>query len=275
VQLPRLTLPALLAVALLPASPAGATGHRLGVRPAAVRPPRALLSHAACVTALDPSARSVDVTAVMRPVPGTEAMAVRFVLLQRPPGGTFTAVLAPGLGSWISPRPATLGQRPGDVWRVQHPVSNLPAPARYRFRVTFRWTGRHGRVLRSSTLLGPDCAQPELRPDLVVDSVVVRPGSTPKLSNRYLVTIGDLGATGAGPFTVALTDAGQTVAATVPTIAAHARSVVAITGPVCQAGGTVTVDPQEQVDVSSRAGATLAFSCPPAPTPTTTTSAAG
>ena len=43
----------------------------------------------------------------------------------------------------------------------------LPAPATYRFRVTFRWMGSSGQQLLSAVQTSSTCYQPELRADLL------------------------------------------------------------------------------------------------------------
>ena len=73
--------------------------------------------------------------------------------------GSFTIVKGGDLGRWRR-SPTTLGQHANDVWRVQKSVANLPAPAFYRFRVTFRWKGASGHVLARMVRLGPSCYQP-------------------------------------------------------------------------------------------------------------------
>jgi hypothetical protein len=239
-----------------------------GTALAASAAPRAHLDRIVCHRALDPAARYVSVTAVMRPLPGTVRMEVRFDLLQRLPGAaSFAAVTAPGLGDWISPGDPTLGQRPGDVWKVIKPVADLDAPAVYRFLVNFRWTGSGGRVLGMAMRLTRGCTQRELRPDLVVNSIQVAadPGH-PQLDD-YLVEIADTGPTGAGPFSVAFTDAGHERDRVVSHIAAHASLPLKFVGPVCDSADppSATVDPQDQIDVSSRAQATQIAVCPTGP----------
>ncbi len=88
----------------------------------------------------------------MRPLTGTQQLAIEFQLYEKPAGATsWTLVSVPGdsshLNVWLTPTLPTLGQRPGDVWNVPFPVANLAAPATYRFKVTFRWTGANGHVL--------------------------------------------------------------------------------------------------------------------------------
>src|SRR5436305_852701 len=159
---PKLKLVALVCVA--------ATVPAVAVAPApaaSARPPRAELGNFVCQRAVDPPAREVAVTATMRPVSGTERMALKFMLERRTPRRhRFTVLHGRGLDSWEYPDPPTLGQLPNDVWNLIHKVVNLAGPASYRFRVLFRWTGTGGRVLSQAARLSPVCHQPELRADL-------------------------------------------------------------------------------------------------------------
>jgi hypothetical protein len=126
-------------------------------------PPRAALEDFGCQRSSDSLNRSVSVTAVMRPVTGTERMAMKFELLRRRNRSqTWVDVSSPNtdLGKWIHPTdPPTLGQRPGDRWTVNKPVVNLAAPAVYRFRVSFRWIGSSGSPLGTVVKLGKACDQ--------------------------------------------------------------------------------------------------------------------
>ena len=127
---------------------------------AGAQPPKASLQEFVCQPAPNQLNRMIGVTAVMRPVVGTQRMQLMFVLQRRPAGGSrFSAVRGRELGNWLSPLNPTLGQLPSDVWRVNKPVVNLPGPATYRFRVTFRWVGRSG-VIANQTRVSPLCTQP-------------------------------------------------------------------------------------------------------------------
>lgn len=212
-----------------------------------------------CHTALLPVDRAVSIRAVMRPVAGTVKMEMRFELLTRStPTAVFTGLQGGGLDSWISPADPTLGQRPGDVWIVSHPVADLPAPAFYRYRVSFRWMGAGGVVLATRTRRSVDCYQPERRPDLLVSSVAVtalpdRPGM-----DQYVAAIENRGLTAAlGPFPVSFTPGasatpGVNPVATTKTLmrlAAGATANVTFVGPACTASTapTVVVDPSDTV----------------------------
>jgi hypothetical protein len=74
--------------------------------------PRVQLVNFACQRALDPPDRSVSVSAVMRPLPGTQKLEMQFSLLERAGGSATlqTVVRAGDLGVWISPKDPKLGQ---------------------------------------------------------------------------------------------------------------------------------------------------------------------
>jgi CARDB len=232
--------------------------------------PHGSLQDFVCQRALDPGQRTVSVTAVMRHVTHTRRLEVRFVLLSKSAGTAFAVVNGTGLGTWVSPTdPASLGTRPGDVWRLSHPVADLPAPATYRFVVTFKWIGDKGRVIRTEIRESRTCYQPELRPDLVAESFTAQTIANHPKKNLYSAVIKDTGLTGAGPFQVQFTFGTDVVDHTVEHINAHAEKTFTFTGPICDSSAppTMTIDPDQQVDVYSRTNTSLSATCP-APTPT-------
>jgi hypothetical protein len=233
-------------------------------------PPRARLRHLVCQHDLDPAARAVSVTAVMRPLPGTVKLALRFELLTRPGGATSFSVLGGGdLGSWIEPGNPTLGRRHGDVWLVNKQVVDLAAPAAYRFRVSFRWTGKHGRLLGTAVRRTPTCFQPELRPDLLVRVDAVHPVVGDPQRSDYFATIRNDGATAAGRFDVQFSPPGGGPVTTraFDGLAAHSGLPVKFVGPACTPTSrpTITVDPSGEVDDANRANNTRTVVCPAAP----------
>ncbi len=115
---------------------------------------QASLGSFVCQQAANPLNRVVGVTATMRPVAGTQRMAIRFQLLERLPAELFHYVHGGDLGHWLHPDPPTLVA----PWAVNKPVVNLDAPATYRFRVTFRWFGQTG-LIASTTRLSQRCIQ--------------------------------------------------------------------------------------------------------------------
>jgi hypothetical protein len=231
---------------------------------ATASPPRASLRAFVCQRALDPPSRGISVESVMRSIPGTEKLAVRFQLLRKQAGET-ALVRAGDLGTWLSPADPTLGQRSGDVWQLTKSVADLAAPAEYRFRVSFRWIGPHGRTLSRDTRLTAPCQQSELRPDLLVKSVAVAPLLGSSTVDEYSATVANDGATATGPFEVAFApgDGSPLKVRDVQSLKPHATVLVRFRGPVCAPANppTITADPASQVDDRDRSNNSLTASC--------------
>jgi hypothetical protein len=231
---------------------------------------RAQLRAFACQRALDPPARAISVTAVMRPVAGTRHLQMSFALTQRAPGATaWTSVIGPHLGAWISPTGSPpLGQRPGDVWKVPFPVAGLAGPATYRFQVSFRWLGQRNAVLASTTRVTQNCWQPERRPDLTVSSVGIRKNQTRPGFDVFSVLVHNVGATAAREFAVQLSyqhnQQPVTKSNVVASLKGHTATTVVFGGPICEQATnvTATADPAHAVDVYSRSNAALSVTCP-------------
>jgi CARDB len=234
-----------------------------------IAPPRAQLTQFSCGHALDPANRSVSVQAVMRPLVDTRRLSVKFELLQRVSGAAApTALHAGDLGVWLLPADPTLGQLPGDVWRLNKTVLNLEAPAAYQFRVVFRWTGANGRVLGSTVRLSRVCHQQELRPDLAVTSLSVAPVAGHPNEDLYTAVVANRGLTGAGPFEVLFVPGGSAAATTdnIPSLGAGRSRTLSFTGPVCDPTDppSVTADAAHEVDDYNRANNTATAVCPAA-----------
>jgi hypothetical protein len=218
---------------------------------------KATLRDFVCLKGSDPPARGVSIQAEMRPLAATKHMAMRFDLLTRTSAtGSYQAITQGDLGTWKTPSNPTLGQRPGDVWRLNKPVVDLSAPADYKFRVMFRWTGTRGRVIGTATRYSPVCFQPA--PQLVVQSITVTPVVGKPKRDRYSVVIANEGGVLAlGPFDVQFTDTGGPSLAetrTVQQLGAHKTRLLKppFTGALCATGAvTVTVDPGEVVGPSN------------------------
>jgi hypothetical protein len=201
----------------------------------------------------------------MRPVRGTAKMQMRFDLMRRTrPGGPFRLVRGRLLGSWVSPQNPSLGERPGDVWIVNHPVVDLPAPATYRFRVSFRWIGSNGQQLSTAVQSSANCYQPELRADLLVRSLSVTPLASGDAA--YVAQVRNRGLTAASPVEVDLAGAASsTQSATVDFVGPRSTVRQRFVAPLCTPGSTVTVtvDPAHTVDEYNFANNTLTVPCPP------------
>ncbi len=226
------------------------------------------LSGFICHPSLDPIKRAVSVTAVMPTITGTVRLQIRFQLESRA-AGVLAAVRGGDLGHWISPNPITLGQQPGDVWIVSKPVTGVPVPASYRFKVTFRWIGAGGRVLNQAVRLGPTCHQPDMRPDPLVRSVTVEPVAAAQSVNQYVAMIGNSGLTAAASVDVLFQPGGGAPAQliTISRLRSHATRAETFTGPACTSATapTVTVDPYDRIDDLNRANNSLTAVCPALP----------
>ena len=241
----------------------------------AAQAPRSSLRDFVCLKSLGPAGRVISVTSVMRPLVGTQKLEMRFELLQRVAGSSaWSPLTGPHFGVWESPtNHPTLGQHPGDVWNVPFPVADLSAPAGYRLQVSFRWLGTHGRVIGTASRTTPTCEQPELRPDLTVNTVTIAQSVLHPLYDDFLAAIANTGATVAGPFSVQLTythdQASVTQVKTVTRLRAHAAKALTFFGLRCDPGTQVTVtdDPQDLIDVYTRANASLTVVCPSPVTP--------
>jgi hypothetical protein len=234
---------------------------------AAASPPRSQLTDFACTHALDPGNRAVSVDALMRPLPGTRKLAIRFDLLQRSPALPAQTVQSGDLGLFKSPANPTLGRLPGDVWRLQKSVYNLDVPFTYQFRVTFRWTGTRGRVLGTATRYTRTCRQRELRPDLLVKSITIGAIAADHPNKQlYTAVIANQGLTGAGPFQVLFApgDNSAPLMNTISFLGAGKSRTLSFVGPVCDPANppTVSADSASQVDDADRANNVLSAVCP-------------
>jgi hypothetical protein len=217
----------------------------------------------ACHRSLDPGKRSVTVTAVMATVAGTQRLQMRFQLQERTAHGV---VLIHGgdLGQWIAPTSSTLGQHPSDKWVVNHPVTGIPVPGSYRFKVSFRWLGSGGQVVGQVQRRTASCRQPDLRPNLYVRLL-----SSSKVSggDQYTVQVGNSGLTGATEVELAFSPGGaaQSAMKTIARLPAQSSVQRTFVGPACNASSapaTITVDPNDLIDVVSRADNSITVPCP-------------
>jgi hypothetical protein len=210
----------------------------------------------------------VAVTSVMRPVAHTRTLSVRFSLLQRTPGSAQAVDVGQtgDLGRWLTPADPTLGRRPADVWKLAKSVSDVDAPAAYRFQVDFRWLGRGATVLATDSRKTPWCHERELRPDLLVRRVIVNPSAGHPRRDRYVAVVANRGATASGQFSVSFTP-GTGAAATRRTVASllpGGQVRVTFSGPACRAASppTVVADAAGQVDDFDRSNNALTVACP-------------
>lgn len=259
-------LATLAAVLLTPAAPAAPPSR--GASASTVTPAGARLL--ACHRSPTIDQRTAVVGTWMRPLPAGRRLAVRIDLYQRNPGSRWTQRTdVPGLGTWTTPSDALLGSHPGDVFKYHQAVGRLVVPAAYRFHVTFHWLDAGGAVVREASRTTAVCRQPDLRPDLVLDSVNATASPRGAGLVRYAVTLGNEGRSAVPRAVVAATFPSDAAPGlhlrTVRRLEPGATAVVAFTGPGCAAGGqpaTFLADPSNAVDEVDEANNALAASCP-------------
>ena len=212
----------------------------------------------ACQRSADPLARLLTVRASLRAIHGSTRLGLRFDLYGRSGAGGFRRVAGAGLGAW------SYSDRGVGGYVVRKTVNNLPTPAVYRMVVRFRWINAHGRVLRSAQRITGPCAQGDLRPDLAVIGVSVRPGARAGVF-RYVAVVRNVGRGGSGPTTVSLEAGGAALATKrLPGLRPGNRTVVRFSGPACDASAPprVVADPSGLIADSNRANNALAATCP-------------
>ena len=222
-----------------------------------------------CSPNLQPLLRGLNVTAVMRPVTGTQTLRMRFDLLRASHRtARYRVVHGANLGRWITPPKPTLGRQPGDVWNVSHPVVGVSRAGYYRLQVTFEWLGANGRRLAATTRTTAVCPLLELRPDLLVSAIPsIAPLVAHPSKDAYVASIRNRGVTGAGPFAVQLSVAGGApITQTVSGLGPRSGRRVRFVAPACAPGDaiTITVDPSGQVLDYDPANNSLTVVCPSA-----------
>lgn len=209
---------------------------------------------AAKLVACESGARAGDRFAVFNgamPREGAAAMAVRFDLEQRLPGGRFARVRLARWGRWE--RTAKEGA-PGFI--VTKRVERLAAPAQFRAVVGFRWYDAAGRVIRSARRTSPICRQPDWRPDLRVESVTFTAG------RRAEALIVNRGRAPSGPFAVSMGAGNWIVSRDVESLPAGQRRTVTLWRCAAPEQAVVTVDADGRVAERREDDNALRVACP-------------
>jgi uncharacterized repeat protein (TIGR01451 family) len=262
---------ALLVALLALSAPAAATSiapASTGAQPKP-QPPTAGGRLLACRRSPAITQRVAVVSAWMRPLPAGRRLQLRIDLYQRTTGRWTLRSDVPGLGAWIAPSDPLLGTHAGDVFKYRQSVGRLVVPASYRFRVAFRWLDGGGAVVHTASVTTSACRQPDLRPDLVLDSVDATPSPRGGGLVRYAVTVRNAGRSAAPRAVVAATLPGDTTPngrqRSVPRLQPGESTVVTFAGPGCAAGGqpaSFVADPANAIDEADEANNTIVATCP-------------
>jgi CARDB len=221
-------------------------------------PLRAKLS--ACSTGPLATDRVAAFTGSMPSIAGSRRMWMRFDVLART--GTAKAYVplkVPGLGVWQKSAP---GHPAGFVFTQR--VQALAAPGSYKAVIRFRWYGKAGKLLRSTSRQTPVCKQPDRRPDLQVGALDASPGPGTGEAT-YTLVVRNGGRSAAGPFDVLLAGAGSDQPTQRVTGLQPGASVTLIfAAPSCTPGSTlrVTVDARGEIPEVVEADDTVERTCP-------------
>ena len=196
-----------------------------------------------CETSPLPVGRIASFVGSMPAVAGASRMQMRFDLQRRRSGERRWRVVrgAQGFGVWETSEPA----RAGFVFHKR--VDGLHVPASYRARVRFRWAADDGEIVRQARRHTRSCAQPDLRPDLVVTSLRAVLDARPAFA-VYTVTVRNDGRSAAGPFAVRAAGGVVEVAG----LAVGRHVAVAVIAPACLPDLVVraTADADHRIDES-------------------------
>jgi hypothetical protein len=222
------------------------------------RPSRVTATLDTCHSGPTPADRYATFSGQMTTVPHADTMAMRFTLMARQPGESGPKRLsAPGLDAWQHSASHV------DIFRYKQEVSNLPAGASVRALLTYRWLDANGKVLRHVTRRSPVCQVPDLRPNLVLETITHALGSDAH-SDTYNVEVRNAGLGPAGSFNVLLSVGGnplptQTVDALGPAVV----RILSFTGPRCTPGQSLqgTADPDNRIDEPTKADNVKAVLC--------------
>lgn len=208
---------------------------------------------AACESGEDAADRFAVFSGSM-PRNGAAAMAMRFDLFERLPGGSFQRVTLANWGVWE--RTAKKGV-PGFIFTKR--VEQLAAPAAFRAVVSFRWYDAKGKVVDSARRTSPVCRQPDWRPDLHVRRIEPSTDGGPTK-----VVVRNRGRSAAGAFGVNVMRSEFVKGASVAALPAGAQTTIAVSIGRCKPGQsiTVTLDPAGAVDEADEADNTTSVPCP-------------
>lgn len=217
---------------------------------------------AACQSGPAAADRTASFVGSMPSIAGTRRMGMRFDLFARiAPATDFAAVKAPKLGVWQKSAPGRASS--GFVFTQR--VHGLTAPGSFKAQVRFRWYGKGGKLLRSTTRTSATCKQPDQRADVRAGTLDAVRG--PGLDQAtYQLEVTNDGHTAAGPFDVVLTVAGaeQPAQRVAEGLAPAGSRTATFVAPRCAPGSTLRfeLDAEDEVEESAEADDVVDRACP-------------
>jgi hypothetical protein len=226
-------------------------------RPAGIAAAPAGVKKVDCRKGDSPQSRSATFEGRMQALPGTRRMWMRFTLLQRGAQGPFTPVQERDLKPWRKSR------RGVGSFNYSQTVNNLRSGATYRMRVSFRWLGRGGKLIRTARRISGVCAQSGPLPNLEIQRVDAMAGA----DNRTVVYSAEVVNSGEGAaqkigVTLAV-DGAELDAGEVDSLGPGEARTVKFNGPPCRNRIVATVDPRSGVPEVRERDNVLRTGCPP------------
>jgi hypothetical protein len=192
------------------------------------------------LTACAPTDRVAQFEARMGAVKEAARLRMKFTLqVRRDDQGAYHRIAAPGFRSW------TTAGKGKTSWVFTRRVEGLLGPARYRAVVRFQWRDLHGKVIAAAKKRSRACREPDHRANLKITSL------THPLKHRYNAVVVNNGITATGPFELQLAVGSKLLdPVSIDALAPHSQRLVALHGPNCKSGTslTVTADPLNLVD---------------------------
>lgn len=239
----RFALPICLLLALLGAVPAhAATARHTGVK----------------LVTCDTDAHAATFEGSMRAYGRAVGLQMRFTLQTRADGGTWERVAAPSFDEWLSAQP---GKR---AYVYDKQVNNLAVGASYRTVIRYRFRSAQGVVLARFVRRSPACRQPDVRPNLLVDRITLRPGGSASTVIYGVRVIND-GDSAVSAFTTELTvDGNKLQRYTSTPLADGDETTVEFEAPRCAPGSAIIagVDGAAMVDESDETDNSFTLACP-------------
>jgi hypothetical protein len=191
----------------------------------------------------------------MDTISGASKMQMRFQLMERlGRDDTFSKIEVPALKQWRTSQAGV--KRFG--WKQI--VDGLHVGGAYKSRVTFRWLSSTGTVLDTETRDTPVCRGP--LPNIEIGALTDRAGPTDD-TRIYRITIQNTGKVDADEVDVQLAvDRATLDTVTIQHLEAGDSRTVSFTGPVCNKGVRVFVDPGNSIGETVEDDNSEHFACP-------------
>ena len=180
----------------------------------------------------------------MRPVEGSERMAMRFTVLRRHAGG-YAPIQARGLSRWHRSNPGV------GAFGYRQTVRGLQRGGVYRAQVSFRWYSAAGELVERTRRTSGACRQYDGVPNLTSAVAAAEPTKVPGVV-RYLMRVANTGVAPAVDVDALLSVDGHAVdTVTIASLEPGESREVTVLGPACSSSVSSMADPDGVIVESS------------------------